>query len=280
MKKMITAIAAAAAMILSACAAAESGEEPDSEEGLPNILTDILATGHDTTVSADYSSLSREKRGYGQGVQLDRFNRPAGALEFNDAYGKYNAKAIDGTSDKTLTLTFDQGYENGYTAKILDTLRSRNVKATFFVLKDYAERNPELVRRMIEEGHRIGNHSVSHKSMPTLSALECREEIMGLHKYMKDTFGYEMTEFRPPMGEYSELSLAVTRDCGYKTILWSYAYADWDVNAQPEPQAALKKLTGALHSGAIYLLHSVSSTNAEILGDLIDSAKEQGYTFL
>ena len=180
---------------------------------------------------------------------------------------------------KTVRLTFDQGYENGYTAKILDTLKAKNVKATFFVLDDYARRNPELVKRMIDEGHIVGNHSVTHRSMPSLSADECREEVMGLHKYILDEFGYEMSEFRPPMGEYSELSLAVTSECGYSTLLWSYAYADWDPNAQPDPGEALKKLKDNLHNGAVYLLHSVSSTNEAILADFIDLTRDKGYEF-
>lgn len=223
--------------------------------------------------------LSHEKVGYGQGVQLDENNRPLGALDFNAKYSKYNANAIGDQKGKIM-LTFDQGYENGYTAKILDTLKEKNVKAVFFVLQDYAEKNPELVKRMIDEGHIVGNHSVTHKSMPTLTEEQCLQEIKGLHDYIKDNFNYEMTMFRPPMGEFSEFSLAVTKNCGYETVLWSYAYADWDVNAQPDKTEALTKLTNALHDGAIYLLHSVSSVNAEILPNFIDNALAAGYEFM
>ena len=223
-------------------------------------------------------SLSHEKNGYGQGVRLDNQNRPQGALDFNEKYGKYNAKAINDEKG-TITLTFDQGYENGYTAKILDTLKEKNVKATFFVLQDYAERNPELVHRMIDEGHTVGNHSVTHRSMPDLTEEECMKEINNLHDYIKENFNYEMTMFRPPMGEFSEFSLAVTKKCGYETELWSYAYADWDVNSQPSEEEAFEKLTGALHDGAIYLLHSVSPVNAEILPDFIDAVIDAGYKF-
>ena len=197
--------------------------------------------------SADFSGLSTQKNGYGQGVITDDENRPQGALDFNLKYSKYNACAIGEKEDK-LTLTFDQGYENGYTAKILDTLKEKNVRAVFFVLQDYAEKNPDLVKRMIDEGHTVGNHSVTHRSMPELSAEECKEEIMGLHQYMKENFNYDMKLFRPPMGEYSELSLAVTSECGYRTVLWSFAYADWDVQAQPDPNTALEKLTNALRA--------------------------------
>ncbi len=233
----------------------------------------------------DLSSLDNTLIGYGQGVIVDSENRPQGALDFNEKYSKYNAIAMaktesDKKSDKkTIYLTFDQGYENGYTEKILDTLKEKKVKATFFVLQDYAEKNPDLIKRMIEEGHTIGNHSVSHPSMPNISTEEAKQEIMGLHNYIKDNFGYEMTEFRPPKGEFSERILQLANECGYKTVLWSFAYADWDVDNQPDEAEALKKVTEAKHDGAIYLLHSVSQTNANILGDVIDNLKNDGYKF-
>lgn len=227
---------------------------------------------------AQGQTLSTEKHGYGQGVQLDADNRPLGALEFNDRYKKYSAVAIN-EDDKKITLTFDQGYENGYTSKILDTLKEKKVHAVFFLLQDYAEKNPDLVQRMIDEGHTIGNHSVTHRSMPELSAEECEQEVRGLQQYIKENFNYLPTLFRPPMGEYSEQSLAVTENCGCSTMLWSYAYADWDVDNQPDPEGAKEKLISAAHEGAIYLLHSVSSTNAEILGDVIDGIRESGFEF-
>lgn len=235
--------------------------------------------------SADLSTLDNTLIGYGQGVIVDSKNRPQGAIDFNEKYSKYNAIAMAKTDnskkskEKTIYLTFDQGYENGYTEKILDTLKKKKVKATFFILKDYAERNPELVKRMIKEGHTVGNHSVSHLSMPNISIDEAKQEIMGLHYYVKEKFGYEMTEFRPPKGEFSERVLQLVNECGYKTVMWSFAYEDWDVDNQPDEAEALKKVTGAKHNGAIYLLHSVSKTNAKILGDVIDNLKKDGYTF-
>lgn len=227
----------------------------------------------------EISKLSTKKCGYGQGVRLDDKNKPFCATDFNNQFLKYDSYAINDTDEKVICITFDQGYENGYTAKILDTLKEKGVKANFFILHDYAVRNPELVKRMIDEGHTIGNHSVHHYSMPTLDINTCRKEITDAHKYILDKFGYDMTTFRPPMGEFSEQSLAVTQSTGYKTILWSYAYADWDPAKQMEPAKALDKLTKAVHPGAIYLLHSVSKTNCEILGQFIDSAKTQGYSF-
>ena len=132
---------------------------------------------------------------------------------------------------------------------------------------------------MIDDGHIVANHSFNHYSMPELTVEEMRSEIMGLHEYMIENFGVQMTYFRPPKGEYSELSLAVTGDCGYKTMLWSFAYADWDPDTQPEPASSLQKMIDRLHPGAIYLLHAVSETNAYVLGDFIDAAREAGYTF-
>lgn len=228
----------------------------------------------------DYASLSTERNGYGQGTHFDELNRPSGAKRFNEGYSRYNAKAINETEEKVIMLTFDQGYENGYTGMILDTLKEKGVKATFFVVQDYAERQPELVRRMIDEGHTVGNHSANHYSMPDLTVEEATNEVMELHEYMLENFGICMNLFRPPKGEYSELSLAVTGDLGYTTVLWSFAYADWDPDDQPDPEQSLQKLIDRAHPGAIYLLHSVSETNATILGDFIDEMLAQGYTFI
>jgi peptidoglycan-N-acetylmuramic acid deacetylase len=284
MKKIIfNSLACAAAIALSGCsagAADSDGKRADSvaETSVATASEPERTTMEDDIVEPVQSSLSTEKHGYGQGVQLDEKNRPIGALDFNSQYGEYGAEAISEDSEKIL-LTFDQGYENGYTAQILDTLKEKNVKAVFFVLQDYAERNPELVQRMIDEGHTVGNHSVSHYSMPDLSPEQCAEEINGLQKYMQENFGYKCTLFRPPMGEFSEQSLSVTQQCGCKTMLWSYAYADWDTANQPDPESSKQKLIDAAHEGAIYLLHSVSQTNAQILGDVIDGIRANGFEF-
>ena len=274
MKKTIAALLAVAA--LTGCA-----DRPVDRPDIPQQTQTAQTARHERQADAkkqDVSRLSREKIGFGCGVQKDEKNRTTGALDFNSRYGQFNAKAIN-TDDKKITLTFDQGYENGYTAKILDTLKEKHVKAVFFLLKDYAEKNPELVKRMIAEGHTIGNHSVHHYSMPTLDDKTCESEITDMHKYIKDNFGCEMTLFRPPMGEFSEASLAVTDSCGYKTVMWSFAYADWDTQKQPDPAASEKKLVDAAHEGAIYLLHSVSKTNADILGSVIDGIRAKGFEF-
>lgn len=264
MKKAVVSILLAAA--LSGCSVTVAPESR-SEQAM-NVL--------EQTQKQD---LSHTKIGYGSGTQTDDKNRTIGALDFNRRYGDLNAAAIN-ENEKKITLTFDQGYENGYTAKILDTLKEKKVRAVFFLVKDYAEKNPELVKRMIDEGHIIGNHSVHHYSMPTLDEKKCRSEIMDMHEYVKENFGCEMELFRPPMGEFSQYSLSVTRDCGYKTLMWSFAYADWDTNNQPQPEAALKRVTSAAHEGAIYLLHSVSKTNAEILPKAIDEIRNKGFEFM
>lgn len=261
-----------------------------------NMTTEVPTSGSARSSSAsaeplmaentlDLSSLDNTLIGYGQGVIVDSENRPQGAVDFNEKYSKYNAIAMAKSDNskkknkKTIYLTFDQGYENGYTSKILDILKKKKVKATFFILQDYAERNPELVKRMIDEGHTVGNHSVSHPSLPKISIEEAKQEIMGLHNYVKEKFGYEMTEFRPPRGEFSERVLQLVNECGYKTVMWSFAYEDWDVDNQPNEFKALEKVTNAKHNGAIYLLHSVSETNTKILGSVIDNLKKDGYSF-
>lgn len=282
MKQKICLLMTAAAMLATGCAAADndtadrSGNTAESTSAAKETVRTTMDSAAVEPVQG--GALSTEKHGYGQGVQLDDKNRPTGALDFNANYGKYGATALR-EDKKNILLTFDQGYENGYTAQILDTLKEKKVKAVFFLLQDYAERNPELVQRMIDEGHIVGNHSVSHYSMPDLSAEECRQEIEGLQEYMKQNFGVTMKLFRPPMGEFSEQSLSVTKDCGLGTMLWSFAYADWDVNAQPDPAQAKEKLIGAAHEGAIYLLHSVSQTNAEVLGEVIDGIRDEGFEF-
>ena len=230
----------------------------------------------------DLRAMSAESGGWGQGTQVDELNRPAGCLQFQEKYGEHAVRFIMNESDeKVIYLTFDEGYENGYTSKILDVLKEKNVKAVFFVTMDYVVKEPELVQRMIDEGHIVGNHSVTHPSAGVSSlSLEGQEnEIMELHNYVKDKFGYEMYLFRCPAGIFSEQFLGVMDKCGYTGVFWSFAFHDWDPENQMAHEEALKKTTDALHPGAIYLLHAVSSTNTAILGNFIDNAIEQGYTF-
>ena len=216
------------------------------------------------------------KIGYGQGTEVDGDNRPLGAAQFNSSYSGLDAFALSDEKDRII-LTFDQGYENGYTSKILDTLKEKGVHAVFFLTGDYAKKEPELVKRMIAEGHVLGNHGMTHASLPELSEDKAKEEIMSLHEYVRNNYGYEMQYFRCPCGEYSEQALETVQKCGYKTVFWSYAYVDWKTDSQPQPAESLQKLTDSAHGGEILLLHSVSATNAEILGDAIDAFRAKGY---
>lgn len=214
--------------------------------------------------------------GYGQGMAADSLNRPLDAMQFNDRYGDLDACALS-EEENRIVITFDQGYENGYTEKILDTLKEKNVKAIFFLTGDYAKKEESLVKRMIAEGHTLGNHGMTHASLPKLSHDEAVEEIMSLHDYVLNNYGYEMQYFRCPCGEYSEQALETVHECGYKTVFWSFAYVDWKTDSQPDPAEGYKKLTESAHTGEILLLHSVSATNAEILGSVIDNLREQGF---
>lgn len=192
---------------------------------------------------------------------------------------KYNGIYIGDVSKKVLYLTFDEGYENGYTAKILDTLKQNNVKAIFFITGSYLKNEPELVKRMIDEGHQVGNHSVNHPSMPTQNYSNLEKEILDLEKSFTAKFGKGMKYFRPPMGEYSERTLAAAQQLGYKTTFWSFHYLDYDVKNQKGADYAYNKVTGNLHNGAVLLLHAVSKDNTEALDRIIKYAKSQGYTF-
>lgn len=215
--------------------------------------------------------------GYGQGTQVNEHNIPLGALDFDAQYQQYDAYAT--TPDRNrIIITFDQGYENGYTGQILDTLKEKQVTAIFFLTGDYAQKETDLVSRMIAEGHMLGNHGMTHASLPLLDEKAAREELMSLHDYVIEKYQYTMQYFRCPCGEYSEQALKTAQSCGYKTVFWSGAHVDWLTDKQPDPVQSLEKLTDMAHGGEILLLHSVSSTNAEILGDLIDNLRSQGYT--
>lgn len=226
---------------------------------------------------AGLDSLSTEKVVWGPGNIVDH-KQPNDPLLLQKQYASMNAKwLLD--DDKKICLTFDEGYENGYTPKILDTLKEKNVKAIFFVTYDFASQNPDLVKRMIDEGHIVGNHSYRHYSMDEVSDDVAKEEVTYLHKYIKDKFDYTMSYFRFPKGEFSERSLQIVKDLNYKSVFWSFAYADWDPDNQTEENQAFTHICESTHPGAILLLHAVSKTNADILGKVIDDIKKQGYAF-
>lgn len=224
-----------------------------------------------------FESIDNTKVAYGMGVDVDSMNRPLGAIQAQEQYGDMGGLFIGDSTNKQIWLTFDEGYENGCTAGILDTLKEKNVRAVFLVTYDYCKRNPELVKRMIAEGHTVGNHTWSHPSLPECSPDELYSELSLLHEYVRDEFGYDMYVMRPPKGEFSQRVLACAKELGYTTVLWSFAYPDWDVNNQPDPEQAFQKITGKSHNGAVYLLHAVSETNAAILGRVIDYWRDNGF---
>ena len=183
------------------------------------------------------------------------------------------------TNSKRICRKFDCGWENGYTYKVLDTLKEKNVPAAFFCTLDHIKSTPELIRRMIDEGHIVGNHSMKHPDFSKISRDRMKEEILGCNKYLQDNFGYSSNFFRFPEGSYNESALQLVDSLGMTSVFWSCAYADWDVNNVKGKQYAFDTVTSRLHPGAIILLHSVSPDNAEALGDIIDWARNNGYVF-
>lgn len=198
-----------------------------------------------------------------------------------DQLRQYQAAYIGNVGEKVLYLTFDAGYENGCTAKILDTLKEKQVPAAFFLVGNYIRRSPDLVRRMVAEGHTVGNHTMHHYDMSRLSDKAAfSKELTDLETLYKETVGQELPKYyRPPQGIYSEENLKMARELGYQTVFWSLAYVDWNNDAQPTRETAFAKLLPRTHNGAVVLLHSTSKTNAEILGELIDKWKAMGYRF-
>lgn len=262
----------------------QSNDGQGDANGSNNISTPTTTTannipnlGYDESALAD---LDTKGVGWGFGNNVDENNRPIGSINAQNSYGKYDADFI-APQTKTVYLTIDEGYENGYTAQILDTLKEKECPAVFFVTLSYVKSNPDLVKRMIDEGHVVGNHSVTHPSqgLPSQSIAEQANEIKELHQYVKDNFGYDMYLFRFPAGIYSEQSLALVQQMGYRSVFWSYAYRDWETDNQPDPTESLTKLNSKMHEGAIYLLHAVSATNTKIMGQFIDDTRAAGYTF-
>ena len=230
------------------------------------------------TSSTIYDSV--DNKGIGWGIKKVENSEPEVPASQQELLAKYNSFYMDKTKPKKLYLTFDEGYENGYTAKILDTLKEKNVSAAFFITAPYAKEQTELINRMIAEGHILGNHTVNHPNLPKLANPDkISEELTGMNSLVKELYNYEMKYMRPPEGEYSEKVLSIAKDLGFKTVLWSFAYKDWDRNSQKGKDYAISQVTPYLHDGAILLLHAVSKDNAEALGDIIDYARQNGYKF-
>ena len=198
-----------------------------------------------------------------------------------DMLEEHAAYYLGDEENKKIYLTFDAGFENGNTEQILDSLKAENVKAAFFLVGNYLEKCPEIVKRMVEEGHIVANHTYHHKDMATLTNKDAfLKELTDLEDLYKSITGNDMPKFyRPPQGKFTNQQLIWAKEVGYKTCFWSLAYVDWDEKNQPTREEAMEKLKQRIHPGAIVLLHSTSSTNAEILGDIIKEWKSMGYSF-
>ena len=232
----------------------------------------------DLSVNTASQVLSNKKIGWGI-KRTDNHEQPDLGKQNEELINKYNGMCLGNKDQKYIYLTFDLGYEAGYTNTILDALKENNVNATFFITAHYVNTASDILQRMINEGHIVGNHTVNHKSMPDLSDEELKKEVMTLHQTIYEKYGYEMKYLRPPKGEYSERTLQLTDSLGYKSVMWSFAYVDWDEKKQPSKEDAMKKIIDNLHNGEIMLLHATSKTNSEIMNDMIKKVKDEGYEF-
>ena len=238
----------------------------------------IMQSQQEKMIDTNAESVSTKKIEWGI-KRNDNHEQPDLGSENRKVLEENNGIALGNSESKAIYLTFDEGYEAGYTTQILKILKENDVKATFFLTAHYINTQEELVRQMIDEGHIIGNHTVNHKSMPSLTEEEIKKEVMDLHQSVYEKFGYEMKYIRPPKGEFSEKTIQVTNSLGYKTVMWSFAYEDWNEEKQPNEENAKEKILNNLHSGEIMLLHGNSKTNTNILDSIIKEAKNMGYEF-
>ena len=256
--------------------------EPPAPISTPVVL-ELSRYSYTVTDPGNTRGLSVEGYGFSYGVAKDGVphNQSVINQQTFDAFDHVQALALDTqTQEKIMYLTFDNGYEyENLTADILDTLKEKGVKAAFFVTLSYVKQNPQLVQRMIDEGHIVGNHSSTHPSFPKLDRVAMAQEIATLDNYLRENFGYSSPYFRFPSGEYSECALELVTAIGFRSIFWSAAYADWDTTTQKGADYAFSTVTSRFHPGAVILLHAVSQDNADALGRIIDEARNQGYSF-
>lgn len=247
------------------------------------VNTELPPFNYTVNDTENLRGLSTEKKGFSFGIAKDGIPHSQSIINQQtfDSFENVQALALDTkTQEKIMYLTFDNGYEyKNLTADILDTLKEKNVKAAFFVTLSYAKQNPQLVRRMIDDGHIVGNHSTTHPSFPSLTRTQMAQEIATLDNYLRENFSYTSPYFRFPSGEHSECALELVTSIGFKSIFWSVAYGDWDTSAQKGSDYAFSTVTSRFHPGAVILLHAVSQDNADALGRIIDQAHNQGYAF-
>ena len=240
------------------------------------LCTIIEIKGEKTIIANAKTGISNVKIEWGIKRNNNHIQPELGSKN-KELISKYNGIALGNKDKKFIYLTFDLGYEAGFTDKILDSLKENNVQGVFFITAHYLNTAPELVKRMIDEGHIVGNHTVNHKSMPSLSDNEIKKEVMDLHQVIYQKYGYEMKYIRPPKGEFSERTLEISEKLGYKTVMWSFAYVDWEEDNQPLEEEAIEKIMSNLHNGEVMLLHGTSKTNAGIMNEIIHKVREAGY---
>lgn len=290
MKKVIAAIMSAVLLFgITACGKTEKAEEGNRAAATTKQKNNATYTGFPALNEITFKVTDPENS---RGIPNEKIEHAYGIAKGGEPHQisvdsqkffeekKLSAVTYDTkTKEKVLYLTFDCGYENGNTEKILDVLKEKNVRAAFFCTLDDIRSSPEIIARMIKEGHIVGNHSATHPSFPEISRTEMAKEIEECENFLRKNFGYTSQYFRFPKGEYSENALELTGSLGYKSIFWSASYADWDTSAQKGADYAFQKITPRLHPGAIILLHAVSSDNAAAMGRIIDFARGEGYEF-
>lgn len=254
-------------------------DAPDSESTASDPRSTASSSESDTT-APDPSTLSNTMMAWWF-MRTEDHTQPSAQEEIDlTKYDSWYVKTNLKEGEKPVFLTFDCGYENGFTPGILDVLKKHNAPAAFFVCKHFIKDQPELIKRMKKEGHIVGNHTANHICMPETKEREIRKEIADNASYMKEATGYDMDHFfRPPKGEYSERTLQITKNMGYTTVFWSMAYLDYDVNKQPGAQYVIDHFNKYIHPGAIPLIHNISQSNAEALDTVLTNLEKEGYSF-
>ena len=294
MKKMLI-LSVAVALILSGCSGRGTLEETDAdasaavEDSRTQISVTSPLTGRKILSPASFTvndpqntrGIPNEKKEHSFGVAKNGI--PHEISKSTQSYFEstgYKAVCYDTkAAEKVIYLTFDCGWENGYTDDVLDTLKEKKVPAAFFCTLEHIKKSPEIIARMIKEGHIVGNHSAKHPNFAEIDRQRMADEILECDNYLRENFGYTSSFFRFPEGCYTENALELVHSMGFTSVFWSSAYADWDVSKTKGKDYAFETVTSRLHPGAILLLHSVSPDNAAALGDIIDWARQNGYEF-
>lgn len=243
------------------------------------VMAAEVSGNYSLAAAADYSRYSNSKKSWY--IMRQDKHKVSGGADTAKNLRKYDAYYYDSKAkDRVMYICFDCGYEAGYTKGMLKVLKKHNVKANFFVTKAFVEQQPKLCKKMKKEGHIVGNHTMSHPSLPSVSEKKLKSEVNGLAKLFKEKTGYRLDKYiRPPMGEYSNRVLKILSDMGYKSIFWSIAYMDYDVNKQPGKSYVVDHFKKYYHKGAITLTHNISKSNAEALDDVLTYLEKKGYRF-